>query len=142
MRLQGVERLTALLRQGRDAAHARVGEREEILPDALDAERILADDEGPDALEDLIDGAHALLTALGQERSVGLADPDEAGVGRERDDELAHAADRGGGGADRLRQGRGQEVRVERFDFHRRLRGDDTLARLLELTTEARCNRS
>src|SRR5207302_4900091 len=110
----------------------------EILPDALDAERILADDEGPDALEDLIDGAHALLTALGQEGPVRLADPDEAGIGRERNDELAHAADRGGGGADRLREGRGRGVRVEGVDFLHGLRGGVTLARLLELTTEAR----
>ena len=123
---------------GRDAAHARVGEGEEILPDALDTERILAHDERRDALEDLVDRAHALRTALGQERPVRLADPDEAGIGREGDDELAHPADRRGGGADRLWQGRGQEVRVERFDFHRRLRGDDTLRRPLDPFTEAR----
>jgi hypothetical protein len=75
--------LAALLRQRRDAAHARVSQREQVLPDALDAERILADDQRPDALEDLVDRAHALLTTLGQERPVRLADPDEPGVGRQ-----------------------------------------------------------
>src|SRR5262249_29606822 len=91
---------------------------EQILPDALRPERILADDQRRDPFEDLLDRAHGFGAALGQERTVGLADPDEAGVRREPDDELAHAADRRGGRAYGLRQGRGEEVRVERGDLH------------------------
>src|SRR5882724_7000007 len=44
--------------------------------------------------------------------------PTEPGVGREPDDQLAHPADRRGGCADRLRQGDGQDVRIERSDLH------------------------
>ena len=56
--------------------------------------------------------------ALEEERTVGLADPDQARVGRQLDDHLAHPADRVGGRADRLRQRRRQEVGVERGDLH------------------------
>src|SRR5207244_12482193 len=103
--------------QRRNPAHARVGEGEEILPDPLDAEWVLTDDERGDALEDLADGAHAFRTPLREERPVSLADAHEAGVGREPHDELAHPADRGGGSANRLRQRCGQEVRSERCDL-------------------------
>src|SRR5262249_29899890 len=89
----GGHELPALAREGRDAPHARVGQGEQILPDPLDAGRILADDERCYALEDLADAAHRLRTALGQERTVRLANPDEAGICRELHDELAHAAD-------------------------------------------------
>src|SRR5262249_43435775 len=56
-----------------------------------------------------------------------LADPHQPGVGREPHDQLAHTADRRGGGADGLGQGDGQHVRLERGDLHPvGLRGDDT----------------
>jgi hypothetical protein len=71
----GGHELPALARERRDAPHARVGQGEEIRPDALDAGRVLSDDEGRHALEDLSDRAHGFRTALRQERSVRLADP-------------------------------------------------------------------
>src|SRR5262249_19041639 len=76
---------------------------------------------------DLGDGAHALRPRLGQERTMRLADPHEPGVSREPDDQLAHAADRRRGRADRLGQGNGQHVRIECADLHSLgRRGDDT----------------
>src|SRR5262249_23915596 len=116
-----------LLGERRDSPHARVGQREKVLPDPLDSERVLPDQEGRDPLENLADGSHALGTGLGQERTMRLADPHEPGVGGEPHDQLAYTADRRGGRADRLGQRGGQHIRLERGGLHSvRVRGDDT----------------
>ena len=91
MALMAVTSWRALAGQRGDAAHARVGQREQVLPDPLDVERVLADDERRDRARGCRrTGAHALRPRLGQERTVRLADAHEAGVGGELDDDLAH----------------------------------------------------
>ena len=66
-----------LARQRRDAAHAPVREREQVLPDPLDVERVLPDDERRDGLQDRVDGAQS-FGALEEERPVRFADPHDA----------------------------------------------------------------
>ena len=107
---RGHERALLLPGQGRDAAHRRVGEREEILPDALGVERIVADDQRGDRVENLLHAAQSVRALLEQERAVTLADADVAGVRGQPDDHLAHPADRGGGRPHHLRQRRREEI--------------------------------
>ena len=108
-----------LPRERGNPAHARVREREQVLPDPLGVEWILPHHERRDGGQDVLHGAQAVRALLEEERPVGLADSHVAGIRGEPDDDLAHARDPMGGRADGLGQGRGQEVRLERGDLHR-----------------------
>ncbi|SRR6266851_4376968 len=93
--------LAALRHERGNTAHRGIGQRKQVLPYSLDVERILPNDERANSLQDFVDGAQA-LGALEEKRTMRLADPNQASVGRKLDDDLADLANRLSGRANRF----------------------------------------